>query len=276
MLKILSGIFFFTALALALLPPGMVAQGSVPSVVPSAYFVLPGQTLTISASGFPPDATLRIDASGTEIVSLHPGTSSVTTLIAPYRTESLNITAPGVSRRVVIGEFYPVVEPDSYFVPRGGQVSFTGRDFAPGEAVAILWSGEELARANTDASGRFSAGPFLLPPVGGDHHFRFEGVLSGASYAVRVHAAAYDPWIVLDSYYASPGSGVKISGSAFAAGEAVEVRFDGTRVSAGSADAVGMFSLTFIVPPGPAGETVVTAWGLQSGVAAETGFTRSQ
>lgn len=275
MLSTLSRIFFFTALLMALLPPRTEAAGHSLNIVPSAYFVLPGQSLTINASGFPQNETLRIAASGSEVVLLRPGASSSFTFTVPFRADSVTISASGEARRIAVGKFYPVVKPSSYFVQRGGQLSFSGQGFAAREQVSISRGSAEIGRVFAAEDGKISAGPFVLPQAGGDYTFAFKGILSGASYSARVHVADYDPWIVLSNYYATQGAFIEARGSAFGARESVEVMFGNIKAGVAKADDEGNFSLYFTIPGGGQGEKIIQARGLSSGLSAKTRFTQA-
>jgi hypothetical protein len=199
----------------------------------------PGDTATVSATGFGPGetvdvywgrlsgtpaATLTADSSGsisraTVPVGLAPvgpttlvlvGTKTQATATAPYQMLGL----------------YPNTTPHPYAVQSGHPMTYTGRGFAPGEQVLVYFnasSGTPALAVQANSGGRFSTS-FLVPfGLGGRQTLTAIGAQSRASVSTSFTVLPYSPQVQASTYGALPGTSIGFYASGFAAGEVVKV-----------------------------------------------------
>jgi hypothetical protein len=157
-----------------------------PSFQPSSYYVLPGQMLSFSGSGFMPGEQVSISSTSGQSawMTSADGSGNINTAMdytAPFSMQNsmVTFTANGqssntsVSRTVAIGTYYPQLSPSSYYLPASQQFSVSGNGFAPNEPVTVLVGSMQLL-ATADGSGNFnlnamapnSAGNFTVSATG--------------------------------------------------------------------------------------------------------------
>ena len=96
-------------------------------------------------------------------------------------------------------------------------------------------------------------------------------VSNGSSYPVTV--AGLTPCISVDPKSGLPGSQTTVTGTGFAAGEQVVIKFDKTQLAAVAADNSGAFATSVTIPNGAAaGKHTIQAKGAQSGIAVTARF----
>ncbi|MDB5224471.1 MAG: hypothetical protein JWO43_93 [Candidatus Adlerbacteria bacterium] len=138
-----------------------------PSVSASTYYVLPGQAITFSGRDFAPSDTITITAprdTGVMNVTASSNGSFINQgfYVVPFafadsrQTFTLTSNQSGKSFpiTVVVGTFYPNLNPDSYYVARGSQGQASVEGFAPGELVELMVNGKVVATAHADSVGR--------------------------------------------------------------------------------------------------------------------------
>lgn len=158
--------------------------GYYPTVEPSSYYLLPNQTLTWSGKGFAPHAavlvqgpegyqrTIYADQHGAfSRAAAHTIPFSQQNNTIPFRVESADGTLP-VS--IVIGTFYPNLEPSTYYAARGARMSAAVSGFAPGEAVSLYVNGMFVGSMDTGENGS-GTGLFWAPQSGSVFELRASG-----------------------------------------------------------------------------------------------------
>lgn len=256
-----------------------------PSLTPSTYYVIPGQSLLLSGNGFAPDE--RVDlimANGPTVTVLATSTGAwldAGPFIAPLRGSTLHFTASGQSSNattsidITLGNLYPSVVPDLWYVMSGNTVTFSGTGFGANEMITLTSNGATLGTVSTDAAGSLS-NLAITTGFGEDRAvtYTFTGSESDAVAEVTITVAALSAYVELDTYYAQPGTAVLVTGAGFAPNESVTISM-GSATATGSTDARGNLSATAIaIPlglPGPTAGIIVT--GNTSNVAASTELT---
>jgi hypothetical protein len=157
-----------------------------PSANVSTYYVLPGQAITFSGRNYAPGDTVTIMAPGgtghMDIAAPGGNFSNAGYYVIPFSFEDSRQTFTLISAQsgqtipitVVVGTFYPNLNPSSYYVARGstGQASVTG--FAPGELVELMVNGKVVATANADGAGNATMN-YSVPTFGNTFFLSAEG-----------------------------------------------------------------------------------------------------
>lgn len=199
----------------------------------------PGDTATISASGFGPGekvdvfwgrvagtpaATLTADGSGSiGQASVQVGVAPVgpTTLVLVGEKTKTTATAP----YQMLG-LYPVIQPRPYAVQAGHSATLTGTGFAPGEQVLIYLnaaSGTPALTATASSGGRLSLS-FMVPfGLKGSQTLTALGQESRAAVNSGFDVLPYSPVAQASTYGAMPGTSISFYASGFAANEVVMV-----------------------------------------------------
>jgi hypothetical protein len=249
----------------------------------------PGDTVTISASGFGPGenvdvywgrvagtpvATLTADGSGSiGQASVQVGVAPVgpTTLVLVGQKTKTTATAP----YQMLG-LYPVIEPHPYAVQAGHSATLVGSGFAPGEQVLVYLnaaSGTPALTATASSDGNLSLS-FVVPfGLKGSQTLTAIGEESRAAVDSGFDVLPYSPVAEASTYGAMPGTSISFYASGFAANEVVKVYLgrgqgdSGQLVSAfrvnslGSAAAAG----SYVIPNGTGPGLYFTLVGQESG-----------
>ena len=249
----------------------------------------PGDTATVSASGFGPGekidvfwgrvagtpaATLTADGSGSvgqASVPVGVAPTGPTTLVLVGEKTKTTATAP----YQMLG-LYPVLTPHPYAVQPGHSVTLTGSGFAPGEQVLFYLntaSGTPALTATASSGGGLSLS-FVVPfGLKGSQTLTAVGDQSRAAVDSGFDVLSYNPSAQASTYGALPGTTISFYASGFAANEVVEVYLghgqgnSGTLVSAfrvnshGNAAAAG----NYVIPNGAGPALYFTLVGQQSG-----------
>ena len=249
-----------------------------PQIFPSAYFINPGQSLVISGSGFAPNEIVDITLGGATPVSVTAsglGSFASGSITLPFTSlPMLSISALGESSHVTanvvvtMGTYYPTVSPSAYYIFPGSSLSFSGSGFAPGELVSVTSSTTTLGSVLANSFGNISS-PFFTVPFGvsGNKVYMFRGALSNSTVSVSVTVAGLLANAEADSYYALPGSTIKVRGTGFAAGESVTVS-GGSLPLTTTASSTGATVFVPVVLPFGTSPAVITLTGTLSGVSA--------
>lgn len=150
------------------------------------------------------------------------------------------------------------IDKSSGFV--GDSIAMTGGKFAPYEkGIDILFDGEALVTdINADGGGNWEA-TFQVPDVpAGEHSITAEGEQTKREDLVEL-SFQIGPHILLSAYEGHVGTELTVTGHGFAAGEDVEIAYDGNQVATAQTDAAGDFEADFIVPESRHGEHKVAA-----------------
>lgn len=249
----------------------------------------PGNSATISASGFGPGekvrvywghvggvpaATLTADGSGSV------GRAQIPVGVAPVGPTTIVLVGQK-TRTMAVAAYqmlglYPVTTPQPYAVLAGKSVSFSGSGFAPGEQVLIYLNasgGTPALSASADGGGGFHIS-FVVPfGLKGGQTLTAIGEESRASVSGGFTVLPYNPSAQASTYSALPGTTISFYANGFAANELVDVYAGGNpgdrgqvvtsfRVgSTGSATAAGQYA----IPAGTGHAVNFTLVGQHSG-----------
>jgi hypothetical protein len=245
-------------------------------VILSSYYRLPGQSFSVHGGGFAPNSTLAVSFAGSSKSATTDGSGNLNPVSFEVPWSAINsnqqVTAGNSSAALTVGNLYPSVVPDSYWILPGLTASFQGSGFAPSENITVKRGGEVLGNASSSESGNFSLGPFGVGYAPGNQTYVFTGSKSQISYPLNITVASLNPWIVFNTYWAPAGASLKVSGNSFGANEQVSVYFAGQRMGTSSTDGSGRFSLDFAVPQGSEGPKTVEAKGVSSNSYARADF----
>jgi len=249
----------------------------------------PGDTVTVSASGFGSDEKIDVfwgRVAGTPATTLTAdGSGSISQASVP-----VGVAPTGPTTLVLVGEktkttatapyqmlgLYPVLTPHPYAVQAGHSVTLNGSGFAPGEQVLLYLNAASgtPALTTTASSGGSLSLSFVVPfGLKGNQTLTAIGDQSRAAVDSGFDVLSYNPSAQVSTYGAMPGTTVSFYASGFAANEVVEVYLgrgqgnSGQLVSAfrvnskGSAAAAG----TYVIPNGTGPALYFTMVGQQSG-----------
>lgn len=272
---------------------------SVADFVPSVTFVVPPRSLGINPISGPPGTQVSVSGSGfgageTGIAVLYDGNSVAsgisadaagnwkTTFLIPasvsgphsvtaYGSITLLGTAPTSVFRVT-----PVLTLSRASGPPGTQITVTGSGFGSNETgITITFDGNPVTPGTFSTSlGNWSATLIIPDSASGPHTISAFGSLTTAGTAppltFTVSAA-----IAIGSASGPPGTSITVSGSGFSASEAgIIITFDGTGVSSGtSANSLGSWKSSFIIPASAFGPHSVSAYGSVTPAGSAPGIT---
>ena len=249
-----------------------------PYVNPSVWYALPGTHLNFSGAGF----------GGGEGVSIFVGAS--TTPIAHIATDASGafsaqgdvtlpfLTPSPVSYRLVgdqsgavalapitLAQFYPTLNPSSYYAAPGSFITLGGSGFAPNEAVDVT-IGSTTTAVSADAGGAFTGLSVHLPLTPNTMlSVSATGQTSGAHTSFVMAIGSYYSWITVDNYWAQGGTPLTVFGHNFAAGENITITSGAQTLGTATADSTGAFTASVAVPFQPSGPATILATGAQSG-----------
>ncbi len=249
-------------------------------VILSSYYLLPGQSFTVSGFMFAPDETVTVSLADQQVSatanSAGEFTSPSITVPVSLINSSQNVTVAGnmgnsASVQLSVGTFYPNVVPSSYFVLPGGPVSFQGSGFLPNEGINVTLNGNIVTSTTADASGNFMTAQINTPFAPTNKTYHIAGDVTGISRDVVVSVSSSQAYIILGSYYLPANSSVNVTGRQFGYQEDIVVRVDGMETGRTKTDSNGEFSLN-VQLPNSIGQHEVTAHGEMSGMTASSGL----
>jgi hypothetical protein len=249
----------------------------------------PGNTVTISATGFGPGetvdvywgrmngtpaATLTADGSGSiSRASVPVGVAPVgpTTLVLVGTKTDATATAP----YQMLG-LYPSTTPHPYAVLSGKTMTYTGSGFAPGEQVLIYFNasgGTPALTVQANSGGSFSTS-FVVPfGLTGRQTLTAIGEESRAAVSTSFTVLPYSPAVQASTYGALPGTSISFYANGFAPGEVVLVYLGrgqgsaGTLVTAFRVNALGDAAAagSYVIPSNAGPMLYFTLVGQESG-----------
>ncbi len=266
-----------------------------PSITPSAYYIVPGGTLSFDGSGYAPGETINITADGAATV-LGSFTANTTggfvaagsfPIPVSFRGSNHSFTLTGQNSgastnvTIAIGDLYPWASPSSWYILPGSDLKFTGGGFGGSETINIYQglASTPVTSFTTDTDGSFSLAGATPIPFGGSGSitYRLRGLLSGVESLVTTAVGAFYPSVTPSAYYLAPGAPVSLAGSGFGANESITIKADGTTIATATADADGAFtSSSFTVPYSGAAITTLSASGALSNASASVSITNGQ
>lgn len=252
--------------------------GYTPAVSPNSWYILPGQTISFTGTGFAPNESIQATYNNATIGSTTTNASGSFTLGGVSLPLSLHNTTASVtfkgatsgasaSATLTIGQLFPSITPSTWYTAPGSIISISGSGFAPNEAVTVV-AGSSSASTTANATGSFTVGSLALPKTANTKvTITATGATSGAVGTASITLSALSPWLSFSTYWAQGGSPLTIFGNGFAGGEMVSI-VSGTQ-SLGTTTALGNGSFSFAgaVPFAPAGPVTITATGASSGAA---------
>lgn len=260
-----------------------------PAAAPSAWYILPGSTLTWSGSGFSPNESITITQGTTTIGTFSADGSGMFSGAAssqvPYAFRNstavyhLTSSQSGVSTdyTITVANMYPFANPSTWYAVPGTPLTFGGGGFGPNESVSLYLgtSTSAIATFSADALGSFSGMgatslPFASQTGGGPAQYRLVGNSSGVFATAPVSLAGFYPSLSPSSYWSIPGTQLLLGGTGFAADEHVAITV-GTTTATTTAhtDSSGAFSGFLIQLPYSSNTTVpISAVGALSGATA--------
>jgi hypothetical protein len=173
-------------------------SGYYPNASPSAWYLLPGQSLSISGTGFAPGETVTLSdpQDGVQVSATADGSGafskSVLTVPFSWQNSTRTFTVAGgtsgasIPLTVTIGTFYPQANPSTYWVGTGQGMSVSGTGFAPSESVSLLINGAAAATAPADNSGAVNFS-FTTPSQGGSFTLTLQGASTGLSSSRTIY-----------------------------------------------------------------------------------------
>ncbi len=174
-------------------------SGYYPVAAPSAWYVLPGQTLTFSGHGFAPSEVISIsNVVGSAASANADGSGAFTSgsMLVPFEWQGTSRTIQvagatsdvSIPLTIKIGTFYPQIEPSTYYAAFNSSVTIDGRGFAPNESVILSSNDTQLGQRKADGSGavHFS---LTMPTTGSSITFTAKGSLSlqSSSRTINLH-----------------------------------------------------------------------------------------
>lgn len=172
----------------AVLIPTIAAAAYYPKAQPSRWYVLPGQTLNFTGSGFAPGGSISITGAAPVSGSANlSGSFTTLPIVVPYSWENTRQTfvvraagsAYAIPLTVSVGSFYPNLYPSTYFIRMGQNMRVMVTGFAPGETVTLSGGATSL-QAAADSLGDASF-DLTAPSSGDSFTITAHGGLSGVS-----------------------------------------------------------------------------------------------
>ena len=247
-------------------------QALAPRLTLGAATVKAGEVETVTGSGFGPSERVALTLNGAALATTPPAVVAAAgafnaTFVVPgaVRAGANALRAIGASSHasstvtLTGAPVAPAVKAAITAVPatvnRGGLVTVSGANFAPGETVLLYFSADPkvVTPAKADSNG-------LLPPTGvtipyaigaGVHHLVAVGVTSKRSAMTTLTIENIAPRIVLSVASVKPGAVETVSGSGFGAHERVTLALNGAALETTPPVIVtsnGAFSASFVVP----------------------------
>lgn len=228
-----------------------VIAGGSPQVKLGTQAAKSGDTVQLSAAGFGPDEDVNVywnDLSSDVIGTIHTDPSG------GVRQGSVRVPfgAVGNNGFIFVGDksqspvtvpfqmlnLYPNVDLSSYAIKPDNVLSFSGKDFGPGEAVTVYLNNPDappLTTIQTDDTGGFTnAGGFLVPfGLKGKQTLIFMGKDSKAPTTASFDTLPYTPSAQPSTYGGRPGTTLTFYAIGFARNEIVHALVGRTTDSAG-------------------------------------------
>jgi hypothetical protein len=229
-----------------------IVSGGAPQLKLSAQVGKPGDLITVSASGFSPNETIKVywnTTAGQPFTTLQANGSGgigQATIQVPFGATGVNsfLFVGAKSQSMVAATFdllslYPTVKLSSYAIQADNLLSFSGKGFGPGERVLVYVNsanGQPVAVIQAAQNGSFSnAGGFVIPfALQGRQTLIFVGEQSRASVAVGWTVLPYMPNAQTSTYGGLPGTTISFYTTGFARSEVVHVYVGYTQNSQGT------------------------------------------
>jgi hypothetical protein len=232
----------------------------------------PGESITVTGGGFAPNETgivLKLGdttlASG--ITANADGSWDTSFVIPPLPANSYKLTASGpqtsagsIQERIITLTTRLTLKPES--ASPGNTVVLSGQGFGANEqGLSILYDDVAVVSGiNTDGSGAFTRSFAIPPSTAGRHSIVVGGSGSGVASGSGINFQVR-PGFLMESATGPSGVTMQLVGTGFGPDEPdIEIKFGAETVLSGvSADENGSFEQSFLVPPTPAGQQIISA-----------------
>jgi len=228
----------------------------------------PGGVIVVSGGNFAPREPIAITLTGARsgLATLQADAQGVlrnTSIRLPYNaaTGTQTLTARGNSSRrtasttLVVNAVYATLAVAPATTNRGGLITISGGNYAPGEKLFVTVDGvaASLATVTATVTGTLPLTgvsiPYSLPE--GAHVLRVSGAVSGRTATAAIVVAALVPTIGLSITLAAPGATITVTGRSFGRQERVTLALNGAALVTAPAVITttnGAFTATFAVP----------------------------
>ena len=247
-------------------------NGFYASVSPSASYLIPGQSLSFSGSGFAPNEDILVtkNINGTQLrvaafSTLPDGSfkkagafvisASEASQTSVYNLVGQTSLASG-KVSVSVGTLNPLLSLSDYYLIPGTTYTASVSGFLAGENVRLKQDMKELATVTADSSGsaQFKGLIFPISPAA-SLTFTAVGVTSAASASASVTVGQFHPFASVDNSYATPGTLITFTGGGFAPAEHVSLNVGSIAdVAVTVADRLGKISGQFTMPKSAASD----------------------
>lgn len=168
-----------------------------PKVSPSAWYALPGRTLSFTGSNFAPSENIVITSDAginLSVTADQRGNFSLkdaVTVSFDWQDSTKSFTFRGtknaydVTLGIKIGRFYPQIRPSTYFIGMNKKMSATGVNFAPGEKVRLQINGNTVSEQTASSQGRVQFN-FNSPNSGSSFNITATGLSSNRSNSKEI------------------------------------------------------------------------------------------
>jgi hypothetical protein len=231
-----------------------------PKIIVSATSASIGDKITVSGSGFTASSAITITLDGintnTTATTNAEGTLSekqVTIPVIAGGNHTLTVKdAAGYSATASLSTTQSIsINPKSG--PADTEITITGGGFTPSKPVTVTFKGTTVtttpATVTSDTSGNFTATIKAPKYAAGVYTISVtQGSLTSNASFTQTSTAG------LSATSGAVGSTITASGSGYASGAKITLKYDGNDLTSATADNNGSFSATFKVPAGPAGQ----------------------
>jgi hypothetical protein len=252
---------------------------------PSSFYVLPGGTITFTGTGFQSGEIVAVFNGLVSVASIQADTSgsflnagSIQVRYDQVNSSSTYIltgqaSKASTSATITVGALTVQVNPSNYYVLPYQAFNVVATGLAPSETVVLVNGATVLATAQTNNLGSVTfTNVSVSPNALGSATLTVTGSTSKASGSASVGIGSYYPSLVLNNYYAQPGTAITLSGTGFIPGETVIASTTGTTQSV-IADAKGAVTALLNVPFGTATTVDFVLTGQKSMAIAKTSLT---
>ena len=229
--------------------------------------------ISITGKGFVASGTVTISYDSKSIATANTdagGTFTANLKIPASATGNHTIVASDTTNNATMT--FNVTAAGSLSISNGNvsdEITVKGSGFSSGKQCTVQWDNTQIAAATTDVNGSFSL-TFKIPAAPRGSHV--VTISEGSNTIMQQMNVASAVKITPDS--GNVGSTVTLSGTGFAAGKEITVKYDSVEVAKSTTDATGSFTAGFHAPVSPGGnhqvsltdqqETVITDFAMDS------------
>lgn len=256
----------------------MVSVGAFyPSISPSAYYSAPGGLIDLLGSGFARNEGVAIRVGGNSVADTDAdknGNISVQNLQLPFAGgTTISISAVGTMSStpatvgVTLGQFYPTIEPTTYYAFPGNIVHINGTGFAAQENIEVKIGNVTLDSIQADNEGEFENLDIRLPwDASGSVTLTLIGENSNSPASITITIGALEAELEPSQYYAETGQEIEVRGVRFGNGEEVRIESP-AHTETVIADETGTTPyIAILVPYTTSGSFTIYATGLETGI----------